>query len=189
LIAWHLARSYGAAGRAEQSLQRMQFEVFAPTVIELRKIPSRNLSHAQRHSAFDIMRPRAVPLFPGYLFIRLDLQTARWREAFGLAGVGGLVVHGGLPAVVETRLIEHLQSTELHGDTAIRCAFGAGDRVAVRAGPFGGYRGTVERALDLPLERLDPETRIKVMLCLFGQTVPVEVPHWQLEAGGQLATQ
>ena len=51
------------------------------------------------------------PLFPGYLFINLDLETARWRAINGTVGVSHIVASGSR-LIVDSAFMTALKATE-----------------------------------------------------------------------------
>ena len=66
---------------AVSHLERQGFEVWLPRI-------ERIIRHARQTK-----RVRR-PLFPGYLFINLNLETARWRAINGTVGVSHIVSFG-----------------------------------------------------------------------------------------------
>ena len=70
-------------------LERQGFDVWLPRI-------ERIIRHARQ--AKRVRRP----LFPGYLFINLDLETARWRTINGTVGVKNIVKCGHTPSVVDS---------------------------------------------------------------------------------------
>lgn len=88
-----------------------------------------------------------APLFPCYLFARLDLQT-HYFEVKYLAGVSGLVSAGSDPIVVPEGIITEIRArgiddvVEIHEDP-----FDSGQPVRVVEGPFRGFEAIFERYL------------------------------------------
>jgi len=82
---WYVAAVQpGREDSAERHLARQGFATFAPRHL-------RTVRHARRAMT------RKVPLFPGYLFVALDLARDRWRSVNGTFGVRGLVAAGPAP--------------------------------------------------------------------------------------------
>jgi transcription elongation factor/antiterminator RfaH len=127
---------------ARAHLTRQGFAVFAPT-----------LQRTVRHARQFITKP--APLFPGYLFIALELGRDRWRAVNGTRGVRGLLTAGDRPAQVPAAVIEELRAAE-----AASAALPEGATLEVVAGPFTGLMGT--------LQRLDGGARVYVLLQLIG---------------------
>ena len=88
-----------------------------------------------------------APLFPCYLFARLDLQ-ADYFEVKYLAGVTGLVSAGADPIVVPDRIIEEIRARGVNDVIEIReVPFDSGQPVRVIEGPFRGFEAIFERYL------------------------------------------
>ena len=83
---------------AVSNLERQGFDVWLPRI-------ERIIRHARQ------IRRVKRPLFPGYLFINLDLETARWRAINGTVGVSHIVSFGQSPSVVDSAFM-----TALKGD-------------------------------------------------------------------------
>jgi transcriptional antiterminator RfaH len=95
------------------------------------------------------------PLFPGYLFVLIELQwhTARWAP-----GVTRIVLDGGVPDAV----IAEIGGRECNGliELPKRELARPGDRVRVVRGPFQGHVGLYAG--------MRPRERVEVLLALLG---------------------
>jgi transcriptional antiterminator RfaH len=137
---------------AVSHLERQGFDVWLPRI-------ERIISHARQTK-----RVRR-PLFPGYLFINLDLRTARWRAINGTVGVNHIVSLGQAPSVVDSAFMTALKMTENmdglvevdHDDLKL------GQDVEILSGPMAGKVGK--------LLRLDPGNRVTVLLQMLGHFV------------------
>ena len=56
-----------------------------------------------------------------------------------------------------------------------------GEHVRVTDGPFASFPGIVEEGLDVPVEKFDPDTRIKVAVNVFGRATPITLTVAQVE--------
>lgn len=113
------------------------------------------------------VNPRAAkirPYFPGYLFVRLDLETAGSNALEWIPGVHGLVRFGGIPATMPEHVIhalrKHLQNLGQQRVAPARPVFRKGDRVRIISGPLSGYEAIFDG-------QLDEQERVRVLLaCL-----------------------
>ena len=86
---------------------------------------SRTISHVERQgftwylpSCHPSRRPlKSVPLFPGYLFVKIE---DRWRCLLGTSGVINVICNGGHPAVVREDEIARIRRQE-NRDTPSFC--------------------------------------------------------------------
>lgn len=139
--------------KAVLNLERQDFETFLPVQIK-------TVRHARQY------RTVCRPLFPGYLFVSLDLARDRWRSINGTHGVVSIVTNGGAPVRVPCGIVESLIATSSEGgvirfDHELR----PGAKVRLLTGPFADFVGI--------LEHLDPQGRVRILLEMMGGQVPV----------------
>ena len=109
------------------------------------------------------------PLFPGYLFIRLDTCTDNWAPIRSTPGVSRLVRFGATPTPVPDACIallrQHEDAQGLHpiGQAELH----KGDKVRVLDGPFAGLE-----AVYLTPRGSD---RAMILLNVLGSLKPVEI--------------
>ena len=87
-----------------------------------------------------------VPLFPGYLFVKTNLEPVEHLEIVKTAGVVRFVGNKEGPVSVPSDTIDSLKIM-VKGDNTVTTGtrFRAGDRVIVIYGPFTGVIGTFAR--------------------------------------------
>lgn len=115
-----------------------------------------------------------VPLFPGYLFVRTDLNPHRHLEIVKTVGAVRLIgtKQGPVPVPDDTiASLEIMISTELPVATGSRLQ--KGDRVMVISGPFAGVTGT--------FIRYRGKRRVVVNIEALGQYAGVEVDDSDVE--------
>ncbi|MCZ7572385.1 MAG: hypothetical protein M5U01_27855 [Ardenticatenaceae bacterium] len=127
-------------------------------------------------------RSRTVrPYFPGYLFVRADLDAVRLSTLQWMPAAIGLVSFGGQPAVVPDELIAAIRRH-------VRDVIGAGgelfyglepgDPVEIRDGLFAGYEAIFDA-------RLSATDRVRVLLKMLSHRyVAVELRAGQLKRCG-----
>jgi transcriptional antiterminator RfaH len=135
-------------------LHQAGFEIYAPRLRERRTVRGRKVV--------------ATPLlFPGYVFVLIELQwhTARWTP-----GVIRLVMDGVAPAVVPDLVVTELRAREVGGliELPVPPRFHRGDRVRIRHGAFVDRIGVVAG--------MKPHERVEVLLTLLGGQRRVTLP-------------
>lgn len=124
-------------------------------------------------------RSRTVrPYFPGYLFVRADLDqvglsTFQWLpEAVGLVSFGG--EPAPVPDAVITALRRHVKEVIAAGGELFY-GLEPGDPVEIRDGPFAGYEGIFDA-------RLSGTDRVRVLLKMLNDRyVAMDVRAGQLK--------
>jgi transcriptional antiterminator RfaH len=154
---WYVVHTRAQAeGRALQHLGGQGFEAWLPEYLKRRR-------HARRTE--QVRRP----LFPRYLFVRLDLEAERWRSVLGTTGVDGLV-GGDPPTPLADAIVDALrQRTDEEGLVAVSPALSlrSGDAVRIAEGPLADLEGVF---LDV-----DDRDRVAILLHLMGRDIRVRV--------------
>jgi transcriptional antiterminator RfaH len=116
-----------------------------------------------------------APVFPGYMFVILNVQSDRWRSVNGTFGVARLITTLERPASVPEGVVEALQlSCDGAGLVRFDDGLAAGQQVRVVSGPFAHAIGA--------LERLDDNGRVRVLLNMMGGKVPALIDRASLTA-------
>ena len=149
---WFVARTLShREDSAHFNLHRLGFRVFVPRYW-------RTIRHArQLHNVF-------APLFPGYIFVILDLSRDRWRSVNNTTGVVSLIM--GVeqpmsvpPGVVEALIAHRESSGTIRHDRDLE----SGETVRIVSGPFAETLCRVEH--------LDDRGRVRVLLEIMGGQV------------------
>jgi transcription elongation factor/antiterminator RfaH len=112
-------------------------------------------------------------LFPGYLFIRLDLNVDRWRSVNGTFGVSRMIMSGDRPAAVPKSVIDgFLQHTDEQGAIRLDDGLTVGRQVRVVTGPMTDFMGE--------LLSLDDNGRVRVLLEIMSGKVVVTLDRTNL---------
>ena len=111
------------------------------------------------------------PLFPGYVFVNLDVETAQWRSINGTIGVNRIVSFGQWPAPVAAQFIDALQNIDaneglvaVNGDALL-----PGQDVEILSAPMVG---TIAKLLSLKAGN-----RVTVLLNMLGHVVREKILH------------
>ncbi|MEI6804812.1 MAG: transcription/translation regulatory transformer protein RfaH [Burkholderiales bacterium] len=148
---------------AMTNLNRQGFECYMP-MLKMEKM--------RRHKATLVEEP----MFPRYLFIRLDTSGSgpSWSPIRSTLGVSQLVRFGGQPAVVDSKLIELLRTREQVG--LPERLFKSGERVVVADGPFAGIEAIFKTA--------DAESRAMILLEMLSKPVAMRIETASLRKTG-----
>jgi transcriptional antiterminator NusG len=160
--AWYVLHTRSRfENKVNEGLERKSKEVFLPKVLVRSKRRDRKI----------MIR---VPLFPGYIFVKTDLDPADQLDIVKTAGIVRFIGNRSGPLPVPDEAIESLRvmvSTDLDVTTGTRLK--KGDRVIVVSGPFTGIAGT--------FSRYRGRGRIVVNIDALGQFAAVEVDEDDIE--------
>nr|WP_299241866.1 transcription/translation regulatory transformer protein RfaH [uncultured Halomonas sp.] len=154
---WYLIQCKGGESfRAAEHLNNQDYEVFHP-VLQVQKKRNGKLRWIDE------------PLFPYYLFIRLDRLASNWRPIRSTRGVLKLVSFGNEPIPVDDELVATLhanaqKTSPVNGNVYFR----AGEAIEITEGPF--------RALQAVFESQKGEERAIVLLNMLHGQQRLEVP-------------
>jgi transcription antitermination factor NusG len=109
---------------AQLNLHRQGFRSFAPRL-------RRTVRHARK------LRNVLAPLFPGYIFLILDLSRDRWHCVNSTFGVASLIMGVEHPIPVPQGIVEALvAATENSGTVRLDSNLEIGQKVRILSGPF-----------------------------------------------------
>ncbi|MCL5265309.1 MAG: hypothetical protein M1343_09000 [Chloroflexi bacterium] len=109
------------------------------------------------------------PLFPGYLFLKIDCQTDEYLRTRSAPGVSYILNAEGIPIPVMEGLIEEIRRrVDLENCLGPAARLMPGDRVMVTAGPFRDIEAIFDRALT-------PRGRCLVLLRILGRLTRVQI--------------
>ena len=142
-------------GRAEVELRRRGVDVFYPRL----QLP-----------AYVDPRRQIVPLFPGYLFVRIVLAD-QFYDVVWAPGVSRFIGTVDQPTPLDDEVVLFLkQNAEPDGLLRARPTLAVGEHVEITRGPFAGIVGIIQRPPNA-------KGRIRVLMRLLNRRpVHVELP-------------
>lgn len=183
---WHVAFCVNSSDqRSIDCLRNAKYEVYYPQIREMRPIPKRRMSLLRRRSPVVEMQSVLTPFWPRYFFIHFSPLDERWHELFELAHVRGLICdeqYGKLmPSPIDDSVIDGIRAMEINGGipakvTTQQIIYSIGEKVRIIGGSFTGHNGIVDRLPNVPIERLDDDSKIRLLVSLLGSSgVPVHL--------------
>jgi transcriptional antiterminator RfaH len=137
-INWYLIHAKNRQeDTAERNLQHLGVETFCPRFKQIKA----NRSKAQAEGK--------IPLFPGYLFVRVDMST-EFRKVTYAHGVLRVVKFGSAPALVAEEIIHSIRAREDDGLVVLSpsSSLKPGQNVLIDKGPFQGFEAIFEQELN-----------------------------------------
>lgn len=172
-LKWYVVHSYsGYELRVRKFLEGPLARKFPGRVGKV-LIPTEEITN--RRNGKDITREKK--LYPGYVFVQLELDDEMILDVRGMVNVSGFPpMNKGRPSPLsETDMKRILGQSD--GTTeekkVVRISFKVGQTVRVVEGPFRNFTGVVES--------LNPERgKVRVIFTIFGRKAPVEIDHSQV---------
>jgi transcription antitermination factor NusG len=120
------------------------------------------------------MMERIKPLFPNYLFAKLDL-TLHYYQVKWTRGVSKILGVGNEPTPISEEVV--LTIKERAGkDNLIKLEdeLKEGNSVQIISGPLKDLMGIFQK-------KMSANGRVKILLSLIGVDVPVQISQWQIK--------
>jgi transcription termination/antitermination protein NusG len=115
-------------------------------------------------------------LYPGYVFVQLDLDEEMVMDIRAMSNVSGFPpMNQGYPDALSDDEVGRLrgQAEGTEKSKVVRVPFTVGQTVRVTEGPFNNFTGVVEA---INAER----GRVRVIFTIFGRKAPVEIDFTQI---------
>lgn len=112
-------------------------------------------------------------VFPGYLLVRMFLEDDSWYVVRNTPGVAGFVHSGPKPIPLATREVDKILQIKPVEKLRPLVQFMEGESVRVVTGHFANFTGTIS---EINVE----QSKLKVLVNIFGRETPVELPFEQV---------
>src|SRR5262245_11172225 len=140
---------------AHLHLQQKGVEVFLPKLL----LPSN-----QKH------RRRVVPIFPSYLFARINVHSEEYGYVIWSPGVKRLISFNGVPAPIDDAVVDFLiKEGNAGGVIPARSNLQIGQEFRINSGAFDGLVGIIQQPPNA-------KGRVKVLLSFLNRETKVEIP-------------
>ena len=162
--AWYLLHCKGQQEqRAQLNIENQGYTTCLPQIKQQKIVQGKRVE-------------RIEPLFPNYIFIHLDSNTANFNALRSTRGVNGFVRFGGMPATVPAQVMELILAIEQESldKPEVHCAFNSGDTVQITTGPFAGLTAIY----NMP----KGEERCLIFLDMLGKQQHIEIDETALRS-------
>ena len=115
------------------------------------------------------------PLYSGYIFVHLDLDTAFWHQIQSLSRVSRFIGESKKPSPIPQADIDKiLEQASKKRAPRHKIIFESGESVRIKDGPFSNFTGVVDE--------YDVEHgKLRINVLIFGRNTPVEILVSQVE--------
>lgn len=150
---WFVAKTKASAEkRAKMNLERQGFGTF---------LPVEESQQTRGRRGVVLLRP----VFPGYIFVQLDLQKPGWSSVRNTFGVSSLLegADGRPQQMPDAAMRQLFLRTDASGKLLPPDEIAVGDRMRIVKGPFANWMAEVTAAPDA--------SRVHLLLEIMGQAV------------------
>jgi len=170
---WYVVQTYsGFETRVQQSLEERIKAAGIQSQVPQVMVPSEEVLEIKSGKK----RKSSRKFFPGYVLVQADMTDEVWHLIKDVPKVTGFV-GGRHPQPLEQ---DEVNSLLYQLETGVRppratADFSVGDKVRIIEGPFSGFVASVD-------EVIESQSKLKVMVTIFGRSTPVELGFLQVEA-------
>lgn len=145
---------------AYENLMRQGYSPYCPLIKRRRR-------HGRRVD--EVLRP----LFPSYLFVRMDPEVQRWRPMLSTLGVRTMVRCGDQISLIDDAFVQSLKNRERDGVIARPAhPYRVGQQVRMAGGAFDGLVATIVE--------MHEKDRLTVFMQLLSRAVKVRIDEQQI---------
>lgn len=166
---WYAIQTYSGS---EQSVEKAVKNLLDSAKIECRIIvPTEDVFEYKNGKK--ITKQRSI--YPGYVFIQVDLTTSIWHMIQKLPKVSKFIGEDKKPTPLSQEDVASiLEKIERRSEPKPKIFFGKGEVVRIINGPFVNFTAVVEE-YDVEHEKL------KLNVSIFGRNTPIEILYSQVE--------
>jgi transcriptional antiterminator NusG len=157
----------GNEHRVETNLFNQEIEVFLP------------LLETFQYSNGKMVQ-KIKPLFPNYLFAKLDINLHYYKVKW-TRGVNKILGNGDGPISISGKVVETIKErTGKDNLVKLEEEWKEGDQVRINSGPFKDLVGVFQK-------KMSDNGRVRILLNLIGVDVPVQISRWQIKKVAEMS--
>jgi len=159
---WYVVQTKpGNEYRVETNLFNQEIEVFLP------------LLETSQYSNGKMVQ-KIKPLFPNYLFAKLDINLHYYKVKW-TRGVNKILGNGDGPISISGKVVETIKErTGKDNLVKLEEEWKEGDQVRINSGPFKDLVGVFQK-------KMSDNGRVRILLNLIGVDVPVQISRCQIK--------
>ena len=171
MYSWYVVNTYsGHENKVRANLEHRRQSMHQEERIHQIVVPTEQI--VETKDGEKVTSERRV--FPGYVLVQMELTDDTWSLVKNTPGVTGFVGAQNKPVALSRAEVDRIMHTASVERPKQKAEFAVGDDVRVTAGPLSDFSGeVVEVNLD--------QSRLKVMVSIFGRETPVELAFDQVK--------
>ena len=171
MYSWYVVNTYsGHENKVRANLEHRRQSMHQEERIHQIVVPTEQV--VETKDGEKITSERRV--FPGYVLVQMELTDDTWSLVKNTPGVTGFVGAQNKPVALSRTEVDRIMHTASVERPKQKAEFTVGEDVRVTSGPLSDFAGeVVEVNLD--------QSRLKVMVSIFGRETPVELAFDQVK--------
>lgn len=169
---WYAIQTYvGSEQSVKTAIVSMTNELGISSQVEELIVPTEDVIEIKKGK----QKIQERPLYPGYVFAKLDLDTNLWQKIQSLPRVGKFIGEAKKPAPLSDKDVKMIMDkVENRSSPKPKISFDTSEVVRIIDGPFANFTGIVEE-----YDMVHGKLRLNVSI--FGRSTPVEILYSQVE--------
>ncbi|PIE52676.1 transcription termination/antitermination factor NusG [Candidatus Fermentibacteria bacterium] len=171
-LKWFVVHSFSGYEQRVAKFLEGPLERNYPGRVGKTMIPVEEVTHRKNGKEYT----RKKKLYPGYVFVQLDISDEMVMDIRAMSNVSGFPpMNRGKPVPLTPMDVKRImgQTEGTEDRKVVRIQFKVGQTVRVTEGPFRNFTGVVES--------INPERgRVRIIFTIFGRKAPVEIDHRQV---------
>lgn len=173
---WYVVNTYsGHESKVKEKLEmRAESMGFKDNIFRI-IVPEETVKETMKDGS---IKEKKKKMFPGYILVEMIMTDEAWyivRNTPGVTGFIGSSGKGAKPTPLKPQEIDKILASMGMTRMDVDKELTVGTRVSIVDGPFKGMEGVID---NLDIEN----SRLTVLIDLFGQETPVEVELFQVSA-------
>lgn len=172
-VKWYIVQAHSNfEKRVKESLENESLRKGLDHLLEEILVPTEHIVEIRRGRKVESERK----YFPGYVLVKMDLTDELYHLIKNTPKVSGFLGSANKPMPVSDKEIQRIVGQIAEAEDAPRptIIFEIGEKVKVTDGHFASFEGTVEDVDEV-------NSRLKVLINIFGRGTPVELEYTQVE--------
>ena len=171
MYSWYVVNTYsGHENKVRANLEHRRQSMHQEERIHQIVVPTEQI--VETKDGEKVTTERRV--FPGYVMVQMELTDDTWSLVKNTPGVTGFVGAQNKPVALSRAEVDRIMHTASVERPKQKAEFAVGDDVRVTSGPLGDFSGEV---IEVNLD----QSRLKVMVSIFGRETPVELAFDQVK--------
>jgi transcriptional antiterminator NusG len=169
---WYAIQSYASSELSvKKAILHMVAELGIEDKVEQIVVPTEDVIEIKNAKQKIVEKP----LYPGYVFAKLDLDTNLWHKIQSLPKIGRFIGESKKPTPLTEKDINLILAKAQQKEAPRpKISFDENEMVRIKEGPFANFTGSVEE-YDMVSGKL------KLNVSIFGRNTPVEMLYSQVE--------